>query len=203
MNNSEQGESRLSGFYERYMNYTDVKILEILRHRKDYQESAVIAATKIAIERQIIHSEHDLLAPEFQIIRNEKFTFFPAIDNEYQQQKLVGSIYRFLYIMSLIPVIYGFLKYGEGEINQTYLGVSAGIIWFSLSVWLNKTRKVFVFVPLFFMLALLALFLGLRIFVPDNFRILDLVMLIIGIVLPSYLLIYLKKLIKKNAHNFS
>ncbi len=203
MNNSEQGESRLSGFYERYMNYTDVKILEILRHRKDYQESAVIAATKIAIERQIIHSEHDLLAPEFQIVRNEKFTFFPEIDNEYQQQRLVGSIYRFLYIMSLVPVIYGFLKYGEGEINQTYLGVSAGIIWFSLSVWLNKTRKVFVFVPLFFMLALVALFLGLRIFVPDNFRILDLVMLIIGIVLPSYLLIYLKKLIKKNAHNFS
>jgi len=197
MNNTDQKQNGLNSYYERYSDYTDTQILDILRRQKDYQEAAVLAATKLAIERQIIHSEQDLMAPEFQQIKSEKFTFFPEIKNDYQQQRLIGSIFRFLYVISLIPIAYGFLQYAEGQINQTFLGISAGVVWFSLCILLRKSRKIMVFIPLFLLLTLILVFIGIKIFTPEIFRFLDLVMLIIGTLLPTYMLLFLKKLIQR------
>ncbi|MFY9150986.1 MAG: hypothetical protein WAO52_03155 [Prolixibacteraceae bacterium] len=181
-------------FYQRYSGISDAQILEILRNHKDYQEAAVNAAVKIAVERGLIHSDQDLLAPEFQNSPVKGFTLFPEITNAYHQKQLTGSIFRFLYLMSLIPVIYGFLKYAEGQIDQTILGVGIGLSWFVLSFLLQKKRRKIILVPQFILLASILIFVGITAFDYETLKILDLVILFIGILLPVYLLLYLNKL---------
>lgn len=188
-------------FYEHYTNFTDAQILEILKSHKDYQEVAAGAAVKIAIERQLIHSEQDLLAPEFQKSRSFGFTIFPEITNDYQRHKLIGSLFRFMYIITFLPIIYGFLKYGEGQFDQTYLGVGVGIIWLLLCILLKKTKKLFILIPLFALLILVSLSISLKLFNHETFRIMDLAMLIIGMLLTVYLLIFLIKMLQIKPEN--
>jgi hypothetical protein len=183
-------------YYERYTNYTDEQLLEILKKRKDYQESAVDAAVKIAIERQLIYSEQDLFSHEFQNNKLDRSMLFPEISNDFQRQKLVGSILRFLYIMSFLPLVFGFLKYAEGQYSLTAIGVGVGVIWFLLSFLLAKTKKTVVFIPLFILLFSISLYFGIAILSSSSIKIMDLVMLIIGLLLPTYLMMLLRKLIQ-------
>lgn len=185
-------------FYSKYSEYTDAQILEILRTHKDYQDYAVTAAVKIAIERQLIHSEQDLMSPEFQYTKSDGFTIFPVVTNQYHLGRLISSIFRFLYILSLIPFIYGILKYAEGNIVQTYLGIAAGFIWFSLSLLLNKTRKLIFNTLLIFLLLIITFVSGTRVFALDSHRFMDLVMLLIVFLLSAYFLLYQRKLIRQN-----
>ena len=188
-------------YYEQYNNHTDNQILEILKKRKDYQDAAVEAAVQIAMERQLIHSEQDLFSSEFQIVQSKESRFFPDISNAYQRQKLSGSIFRFIYILSLVPLVYALLKYGEGEMNLTYTGIATGLIWFLFSFLLNRTRNVVLFIPLFILLLSISLVIGVKIFFSNSFRYLDLVMLLIGTMLPFYLLLLLRKLILTKPEN--
>lgn len=201
MKNNDQKITGEMHFYELYTPFTDVQILDILKHHKSYQKAAIDAAVKIAIERQLIYSEQDLLAPEFQNSKPIGFTMFPTFDNDYHRQRLIGSTFRLVYILSLMPVIYGFLKYGEGELNQTYLGVGIGIIWFLLGLILNKTHKLIVLIPMFVLLLSVSVVIGTKIFSNESFKILDLVMLLIGTLLPVYFLFLLKKLIQQKTDN--
>ncbi|MBA4410435.1 MAG: hypothetical protein Q8S54_16660 [Bacteroidota bacterium] len=198
MDNSEQERTTKMNLYERYSNYTDDQILEILRKHKDYQEVAVDVAVKIAVERHLINSEQDLLAPEFQNYKTSGFTFFPEISSEFHRKRLVGSIFRFLYLLSLLPLTYGILNYAKGEIDQTLLGVGIGLIWFSLSIFLSKTRKFFIFIPLFILLFAVSVITGYGIFKKEDFQFMDMIILVVGTLLPLYLLLYLKKLIHES-----
>ena len=198
MDNSDHETSVKMNLYERYSTYTDIQIVEILRKHKDYQETAVDAAVKIAIERKLINSEQDLLAPEYQNTKSSGFTLFPEINNEYHLQRLIGSIFRFLYLLALLPVIYGILNYAKGELNQTFLGIGVGLIWFFLAIVLNRTRNSFVFNFLFVLLFVVSAITGYIILKQPTFQILDLVMLLVGTLLPLYLLLYLRKLILKS-----
>ena len=182
-------------FYEKYTNYTDEQLLEVLKQRKDYQDSAVAAAFKIAIERQLIHSEQDLFSSEFQNDKSKRSMLFPEISNELHRHKLEGSIFRFLYVMSFLPLVFGFLKYAEGQYYLTAIGVSIGLIWFLLSFLLSKTRKIIVFIPLFLLLLSSLIFIGINILNSNFIQIMDIVMLAIGLLLPTYLLLLLRKLI--------
>jgi len=195
MDNSDQETTDKMNLYERYSNYTDSQILEILKRHKDYQEAAVDLAVKIAIERQLINSGQDLLAPEFQNRKSSGFNLFPEISSGYHRERLIGSIFRFLYLVSLLPLAYGILNYAKGEMLQTLLGVGVGLIWFLLGLLLDKTRKLVVFVPLFFLLFSVSLIIGIKIFEKEPLLLLDFAMLLIGTLLPFYLLMYLKKLI--------
>lgn len=195
MDTSEQNISKKDFFYERYLKFTDGQVMEILRNHRNYQEPAIDAAVRVAVERGLINSEQDLLSPEFQQIRSDKFTIFPEIADVYQRNKLIGSIFRFLYLLSLIPVIYGFLSYAKGEMDQVLLGVGTGLVWFFLCVFLNRLRKPFVFILLFGVLLIISIIVGQKVFSRETFVVLDLVMYIIGIVLPAYFLLYLKKLL--------
>lgn len=201
MTNSDQNNYGLMNFYERYETFPDDRILEILRNHKNYQDAAVNAAVKIAVERQLIHSEQDLLSPEFQNQKKVGFTPFPLIENIYHRQRLIASIFRFLYVFSLVPFIYGFLKYGEGFIDQTYLGIGVGLAWLIFSILLNKTRKMIVFIPLFALLFAVGVLTGLKVFAAATLPILDLVMFFVGILLPAYLMLYLRILIRTNPEN--
>jgi hypothetical protein len=201
MNNSDLENNGIIHFYERYSNYTDTQILEILRNQKGYQEAARNAAVKIAVERQLIHSEQDLLSPEFQKTKNTGLTLFPQMTSFYFHQRLLGSIFRFFYIMSLLPVVYGFLKYAEGYINQTILGLSVGIVWFLLILLLKKTEKLVILLPLFGILVFVGASVSFKIAANHPVRILDFVVLIIGMLLSAYFLILVKKLLQNKPEN--
>jgi hypothetical protein len=201
MKNSDRLNSGTINFYERYSSLTDSQILEILKHQKDYQENARNAAVKIAIERQLINSEQDLLSPEFQNSRNTRRTLFPQMISSYHHQRLVGSIFRFLYVLSFLPIVYGFLKYAEGSIDQTILGVCTGLIWLLLVLLLKKTEKSFILIPLFGILIFVGASVGFKIASNHPIRILDFVIFIIGMLLSAYFLILAKNLIQNKPEN--
>ena len=183
-------------FYEKYIDSTDPDILEILKKRKNYQDSAVEAAIRIAIERQLIHSEQDLFSTEFQDTNTNRNVMFPEISDDFQRKKLTGSIFRFLYIMSLLPLIFGFLKYGEGHLYLTYIGVGIGLTWFLLCFLLYKTHNSLVLIPLFILLITISFGIGWNFIDSESLHFLDMVMLLIGTILPAYLLLFLSRLIK-------
>ena len=201
MKNSDQENTGTINFYERYSSHTDSQILEILKHQKDYQENARNAAVKIAIERQLIYSELDLLSPEYQNSKNTSLTLFPQITNGYHHQRLVGSIFRFLYVLSFLPIVYGFLKYAEGYGDQTILGVSTGLTWLLLVVLLKRTEKSFILIPLFGILIFVGASVAFKIASNHPIRILDFVIFIIGMLLSAYFLILAKKLIQNKPEN--
>jgi hypothetical protein len=186
-------------FYDKYNNWSDDQIFEILKHHKDYQNLAVEAAIKIAIERQLINSERDLFSPEFQNVRSNRSIFFPEIPDDFQRQKLADSIFRFLYVMSFLPLIFGFLKYAEGKQYFTFIGAGTGIIWFLLSFLLNRTHKKVIFIPLFLIIFTISIAIGRYLTSNSTFHFLDLVMLLIGTLLPVYLLLLLGRLIQSKS----
>ena len=201
MKNSDQENTGTINFYEQYSSLTDSQILEILKHQKDYQENARNAAVKIAIERQLIHSEQDLLSPEYQNSKNTSLTLFPQLTNSYHHQRLVGSIFRFLYVLSFLPIVYGFLKYAEGFMDQTMLGVCTGLTWLLLVILLKKTEKSFILLPLFGILIFVGALVGFKIASNHPIRILDFVIFIIGMLLSAYFLILVKKLLQNKPEN--
>ncbi len=196
MNNSDMDTDVPISFYERYSGFSDSQIKEILRNHKNYQEAAVTAAVKIAIERELIHTEQDLMAPEYQATPSVGLTLFPEITNAYQYKKVVASIFRVLFFLSLIPVIFGVMNYAEGQINMTYIGVGIGLIWLILTFLLFKTEKVIV-AAIQIVLLLLALFgVGYRLLILETIQITDLVILVSGTLISLYLLLFLKKLLQ-------
>jgi len=201
MNDSDQGNKGTIHFYERYSNYTDTQILEILRNQKGYQEGARNAAVKIAVERQLINSEQDLLSPEFKKSKNTGLTLFPQMTSFYHHQRLLGSIFRFLYILSLLPVVYGLLKYAEGFIDQTILGVCVGGVWFLLIFLLKKTEKPGILLPLFGILIFVGTSVTFKIATNHPVRILDFVVLVLGVLLSAYFLFLVKSLIQNKPEN--
>lgn len=184
-------------FYEQYSTFTDDRILEILKNHKNYQELAVDAAVQIGIERGLIYSKQDLMAPEFQNVRASKRSLFPVLSSDYAHLRLIGSIFRFVLVLSFMPAIYGFLSYGKGELNQAYLGAVIAVIWFSFSFILKKTHNFILFLPLYAILLSVAIVVGWRIFSAETFRGLDFAVLIIGTLLPLYMLTYLKILLQR------
>lgn len=195
MNNSDQDTDRPLSFYERYTGYSDPKIKEILKYHKNYQEAAVAAAVKIAIERGLIHTEQDLMGPEYQIVASENWTLFPPIPMTDAYKKLVASIFRVLFVASLIPIIFGVMKYAEGELNMTYLGVGLGLTWMGLTFILLKTEKLIVLFLQVIILIFVSIILGYRLVNQQFMQTTDVIILVIGTMVLLYILLYLKKLI--------
>jgi hypothetical protein len=198
MDNSEKERSKETNLYNKYSDYSDEQILEILKKRKDYQDVAVEIAIKIALDRKLIASKQDLLAPEFRIIESGNKSLFPEISNTFHRSRVIGSIFRFMYLMSLLPLTYGILNYAKGEIYQTVLGVGIGLLWFILCLLLKKTQNVLVFIPLFILLFGVSIITGFGIFKKEMFQLVDVFVLVISTLVPFYLMLYLKNLIKKS-----
>jgi len=203
MNNSDQGSDSPISFYERYAGFSDQQIKDVLKNHKNYQEKAVNAAIKIAIERELIHSEQDLLAPEYQSPASVGLSIFPEITNVYQYKKIVASIFRILFFASLIPISFGVIKYADDQLNMTFLGVGIGLIWLILTFTLFKTRKLIILFLQVLFLMLLFLGLGYRLFHQETYRVTDIAVLFIGTILLLYMLLYLKKLIQTKPDQLS
>lgn len=196
MNNSDQEPNNAASFYERYANFTDSQIKEILVNHRSYQEPAVTAAVKIAIERELIHTEQDLLGPEYQSKPSTGLSLFPDITDSNQYRKVVASIFRVLFFISLVPILFSTLKYSEGQLKMTFMGAVIGIIWASLTFLLLKTERMFI-ANFQIVLVLLALFaIGYRILLREPSPAVDLFVLVTGTLLALYFLLYLKHLIR-------
>ena len=195
MNNSDLDINPI-GFYERYAGFTDQQIKEILKNHKNYQQAAVTAAVKIAIERKLIHTEQDLMAPEYQITPSGSRTLFPPIPIAHHYKKLVASIFRVLFIASFIPIIFGIMKYAEGQLNMTYMGVGLGLTWLVLTFVLLKTKKLIFLFGQVILLILVSIIIGYRLFSQKYIETTDVVVWVTGTLLLLYFLFYLKKLIQ-------
>lgn len=187
-----------SAFYERYSAYTDEEIMNILRNHKDYQENAVDAAVKIAVERKLIQSEQDLLSPGFQQVTPRHYTLFPPISNEFHRKKLIGSIFRFIYLLALVPVIYGFLSYAEGKFDRVAGAVGVAVLWAGLSYLFRKSGHAVLMVLLLIILSSVLAFSVTQVFGRTPLAVLDLLMAVTGTVLPAYLIVYAKQLLRNN-----
>lgn len=196
-NTDSNSRTSFAAFIERYSKLSDDQLLDILKNQKDYQENARNAAVKIAIERQLINSENDLFSSEFQSTNESKTTAFPTVENEVQAKRLNGSIFRVLFIISVIPLIYASLKFAGGMVNQAILGGIAGIMWISGIFLLKKTRNALYLIPLFGLLVLVASYTALQIIELKPVKIADVFVLILGTLLVAYFLFYAKLLIKK------
>ncbi len=196
MNNSDPNSDGPASFYERYTDFTDGQIREILKNHRNYQESAVTAAVKIAIERELIHTEQDLLGPEYQSKPSTGLSLFPDITDSYQYKKVVASIFRVLFFVALIPIIFATLKYSEGLLNMTFVGAVIGLIWAALTFLLLKTEKMFIANVQIVLLIFASFGIGYRLFIQNTFQVVDLFILVIGTMLALYFLFYLKHLIR-------
>lgn len=196
MNNSDQDTDGPISFYERYSSFSDSQINEILRNHKNYQEPAVTAAVKIAIERELIHTEQDLLAPEYQSKPSVGLSLFPEITNDYQYTKVVASIFRVLYFLAFLPIIFGVLKYAEGQLDITIAGVGIGLVWVIFTYLLFKTKNMLVVTLQIVLLILAFVGIGYNLLVQDTFQVTDFVILVSGTLLSLYLLFFLRKLIQ-------
>lgn len=184
-----------SAFYERFSALTDDRIMDILKNQNDYQEAARNAAIQIATERALIHSSDDLLGPEFQSSRSTQRSLFPSMPNDYHHNRLLGSIFRFLFVFSLLPVIYGVIQYAKGNLNFAIAATGSGLIWFALVFLMKRSGKTTFIFPLFALLFIVGLFLGYKLINQTPFKFMDIFMLLVGILLPSYFLFYARKLL--------
>jgi len=198
MDNSTNEELSEQRFAEKYLDYTDEQILEILRFNSDYQEIAVEAAVKIAIDRKLIHSKQDLLGPEFRKSISTKKTLFPTISNDYHRDRLIGSIFRLMFLITVLPIGYGILYYSKGEINQAVYGLGIGLFWLFLCFIFRKTKQKLVLMLLFMLIIGVSSAIGFRIFSKEVLQIMDVIILVIGTLLMLYLLLYLKVLVRKS-----
>lgn len=194
MGNSEQENHNTPNFYERYSDYTDSQIMNILRNQKNYQGKAINAAVKIALERQLIYSEQDLLSPEFQNSKDVRFSFFPKMPNTYHHNMLISSVFRFLNVFSLLPVVYAILKYSEGNYEQMIWGLVIGAAWFLLVTLFKRSKRTVFFILLLLVLIISGIAAGLKLFAQNHVLVADIIIFLVGVLLPAYFLFYAKKL---------
>lgn len=199
METSETKSEEGNPFYSRYANYSDDEILDILRNHKDYQDRAVSEAVKIAIERELIHSEQDLMAPEFQYQRSAKLSLFPRIVSPYHRNRLVFSLFRFLFVLSFLPIIYGALEYAKGNTSNAVAGFLFGFAWFAFSFLLKRTRKYIFFYFLFAILFGGVIFSGYLISMASSLRFTDVLVMVFASLMSVYFLTYLKLLLKSKS----
>lgn len=108
--------------------YSDGEILKILKKRNHYQPEAARLAVEEALKRKLIFSEEDLLAKEYRP-KPLKKKLFPAIEDNTQRQKISRSISRGLLITGVIPIIFGLLKFNQGNTVEGSLVTSGGVLW--------------------------------------------------------------------------
>lgn len=190
-------QTQQSPFQERYNSYNDQQLMEILRNHQEYQPAAVTAAVKIAIERKLINSEQDLLAPEFQNRLEKGFSIFPKFRNELYKNNMISGAVRILYLYSILPLVYGIMSYAKGEMIQSFSGMAMAFLWLSCCYLYFRTNKELLTAVLISFLVVVFVFTGNLILKADTFHFSDLFILVVAIVLPAYLILFYRNLKKQ------
>ena len=115
----------------------DEQLKKVLRQRKLYQDEAAKIAVDEAIKRKIIHSEQDLLEPEYNS-EPLRTGLFPKIGSPGNKNKIRKSIARSLLLVGILPTIWGVVRINSGFGQNGFLILIFGIVWIALSAVLLK-----------------------------------------------------------------
>lgn len=131
-------------FREDIPNYSDEKLIEVLKLRDHYQPEAAKLAIREALKRGIIHSEQDLFSEEYRC-EEIQFSLFPKIRNDRNRIKIRRSIARSLVIFSVLPVVYGLIEMKTRDSWEGAAILLFGLLWLFCSAQLVKAfHKIFV-----------------------------------------------------------
>ena len=130
-------ETNKSDFRSSIPNYSDEKILTILKKRKQYQPEAAKLAIREAIKRGLINSEQDLFSEKFQEKSSESY-LFPIIIDDKNKDKIRKSIIRILIIIGSIPMVWGIFEITKSKLTEGVLLILLGVVWIYASAQLMK-----------------------------------------------------------------
>ncbi len=181
----------------RYEEYSDNQLLEVLRNRNSYQRDAVEIAMEIAVKRKLINSEQDLLSLEFNVTKSHPFQFFPQLSAEVQIQKVLKSLFRILYLITLFPLIWGELKYSEGRIIDAIVYGGIVVLWAVLAIGLERKQDNIRSSLLLLIFISTVLYLTWSEGLILKFARIDWVIYVISISLIMYCLLYIQILIRR------
>jgi len=80
------------------------------------------------LARGLINSREDLFSPEFNQPRSHRRAFFPLL-NERQTARTVKSLFRIIYLITIVPAAFSMLSYAEGNFLQLLLWAVAAVAW--------------------------------------------------------------------------
>lgn len=182
---------------ERICSLSNEELIKLLKLRESYQPEAVQIAIKEAIKRKLIQSEVDLTQEKFRPEKRKSKSLFPHLDNETHFLKVFTSLVRILYLIAIIPVIFGLLKLVEYQFFYGFILLGTGLLWIGLSLSLQKKKQSRI--PWI----LLLIFVGVVSFVlcqqidSESYDLSDLPILTLAILLVFYVLTYLGVLLAR------
>jgi hypothetical protein len=174
--------------------YSDEDIRKVLRKRKYYQKEAADFAIQEAIKRGIIYSEQDLFAAEFNP-EPEKFSLFPAIENEKARGKFKKSITRSLIILGALPIVWGGIQIFQTQSLEGILIFIFGVAWSLVSFQLMRLVNIKQ-VYFMFLLLVLAIAYLVKIFITNPYYLntFDVLFTVVSVSLVIYGIGFLRKL---------
>ena len=185
---------------ERFDQYTDEQLMEVLRNHRDYQEHAVEVVVEIALKRKLINSRQDLFSPEFNRIQVSQRKLFPDLNKD-QNTKMLSVLFRIIYLMGTIPLIFAVLSFAERDMLKITLWGSGAVAWIAVT-WLTEKKRndrfVFLLAALFFCFHIIIWFASVNHSWKPSFM--DLAIYVMAVLLFFYLTGYLYILLhrKKN-----
>lgn len=159
MQKNSKSADRNTDYEEIFNNYSNVEILEVLKKRDYYQQEAVEVALRVAIDRDLIHSEEDLLAPAFRV-EPLKRKFIPDIKKEKNKNRIRKSVGRSLLIAGILPLIFGYLRLNSGNTAEGSALVAASVFWMLLSTHIIRKGAKITLHFLFTLTAIAAVYLA-------------------------------------------
>jgi hypothetical protein len=191
-------------FKKRIGALSDEELIGLLRIRESYQEEAVAIALQEAITRGLVSSEKELEKPEFNAVKTYPKSIFPKLDTDAQFQKTFASLVRILYLIALVPLVFGVLGFVEGKMAQGIFLSLSGVLWILSAIQLQKQKDRRMPIVLMFIFLATIAFISIRQPEVFSFQLKDLFvygLLFFGIL---YILVYLRILLsgRKRTESF-
>lgn len=174
---------------------SNAQLVEVLKKRKLYQEAAAKQAIHEAIKRGIIHSEEELLGPEFREKRLKR-QLFPEIENKKIRNKIRRSIARGLILAGSLPAILGVIRLTRGSHIEGAILFVFTVIWIASSVWLFRVFSRTALTTLATLSVLSLVYAVKMLFTPPANSLMDKFIVVMLYLLMAYGLIYIKRLNK-------
>jgi len=118
----------------RYNEYSDNQLMDILKHGKDYQSLAVDVVREIAEQR-------GLSFPEDISCSVVKKRFFPILKDIESVDKMFHSLMRILYLFTAIPVVLSILSYVRDAKNEFLIWAALSTGWILSVVFITKYKS--------------------------------------------------------------
>jgi hypothetical protein len=182
-------------FIETMAELSNEQLIDVLKKRNLYQEAAARQAVCEAIERGIIHSEEDLLGPEFRE-KQLKRQLFPEIESEKIRNKIRRSISRGLFLAGSLPAILGVVRLTGGRQADGILMLVFSVIWLAVSAWMFRMFSRIALTVLAVMSALSFVYALKQLVTPPGYSVMDKFIVVMLFLLITYGLAYINRLYK-------